>query len=169
MAILKSHSFLVPSLQLREMSVGHHSVFMHRISVTPPPNPPAPGASVLRNHRVKLGLEGFPLASTSLLSTVSRSLEGLCLEEWEKGIGTVVGSITMIYDYDAHNVVEKLAELQHQNHSLIHNSSQVRLDEHACLEVIIVQGSPFEIKDLADKVQAIKGVKHAELARCTVK
>ena len=95
--------------------------------------------------------------------------KNLVTEEWEKGIGTVVGSITIMYDHDAHNVVEKLAELQHQNHSLIHNSSQVRLDEHACLEVIIVQGSPFEIKELADKVQAIKGVKHAELARCTVK
>jgi CopG family nickel-responsive transcriptional regulator len=95
--------------------------------------------------------------------------KNLVTEEWEKGIGTVVGSITIIYDHDSHNVVEKLAELQHQNHSIIHNSSQVRLDEHACLEVIIVQGSPFEIKELADKVQAIKGVKHAELARCTVK
>jgi CopG family nickel-responsive transcriptional regulator len=80
-----------------------------------------------------------------------------------------VGSITMIYDYDSHNVVEKLAELQHSNHKLIHNSSLVRLGEHSCLEVIIVQGSPFEIKELVDKVQAIKGVKHAELARCTVK
>jgi CopG family nickel-responsive transcriptional regulator len=95
--------------------------------------------------------------------------KNLVTEEWEKGIGTVVGSITIMYDHDSHNVVEKLAELQHQNHSIIHNSSQVRLDEHACLEVIIVQGSPFEIKELADKVQAIKGVKHAELARCTVK
>ena len=95
--------------------------------------------------------------------------KNLVTEEWEKGIGTVVGSITIMYDHDAHNVVEKLAELQHQNHTLSHNSSQVRLDEHACLEVIIVQGSPFEIKELSDKVQAIKGVKHAELARCTVK
>jgi CopG family nickel-responsive transcriptional regulator len=66
--------------------------------------------------------------------------KNLVTEEWEKGIGTVVGSITIMYDHDSHNVVEKLAELQHQNHSIIHNSSQVRLDEHACLEVIIVQG-----------------------------
>ena len=95
--------------------------------------------------------------------------KNLVTEEWEKGIGTVVGSITLIYDYDAHNVVEKLAQLQHHNHSLIHNSSLVRLDEHSCLEVVIVQGSPFEIKELVDKIQAIKGVKHAELARCTVK
>ncbi|MFO7619364.1 MAG: nickel-responsive transcriptional regulator NikR [Thermoplasmata archaeon] len=93
----------------------------------------------------------------------------LMVEEWEKGIGTVVGTITIGYDYDAHNVVEKLAELQHANHRLIHNSTLVRLDEHACIEAIIVQGSPFEIKQLVDKVQAIKGVKHAELARCTMR
>ena len=93
----------------------------------------------------------------------------LVAEEWEKGIGTVIGSITATYDHDEHNVVEKLAELQHANHKLIHNSSVVRLDEHSCIEVMIVQGSTFEIKELADKVQAIKGVKHAELARCTTK
>ncbi len=95
--------------------------------------------------------------------------KNLVSEEWEKGIGTVVGSITLMYDYDASNVIERLAELQHANHKLIHNSAVVRLDEHACLEVIVVQGSPFEIKELADKVQAIKGVKHAELAKCTIK
>jgi len=95
--------------------------------------------------------------------------KNLVTEEWEKGIGTVVGSITLMYDYDSGNVVEKLAELQHNNHKLIHNSTLVRLDEHSCLEVIIVQGSPFEVKEFSDKVQAIKGVKHAELAKCTVK
>jgi CopG family transcriptional regulator, nickel-responsive regulator len=95
--------------------------------------------------------------------------KNLVADEWEKGIGTVVGSITLVYDHDAGNVVEKLAELQHANHKLIHNSAQVRLDERICLEVIIVQGSPFEIREFSDKVQAIKGVKHAELARCTVK
>jgi len=95
--------------------------------------------------------------------------KNLVSEEWEKGIGTVVGSITLMYDYDASNVIERLAELQHANHKLIYTSSIVRLDEKSCLEVIIVQGSPFEIKEFSDKVQAIKGVKHAELAKCTVK
>ncbi|MBA3045623.1 MAG: nickel-responsive transcriptional regulator NikR [Candidatus Thermoplasmatota archaeon] len=95
--------------------------------------------------------------------------KNLVAEEWEKGIGTVVGSITLSYNYDEHDVVEKLAELQHTNHRLIHNTTIVRLDEHACIEAIIVQGSPFEIKGLADKIQAIKGVKHAELARCTTR
>jgi len=94
---------------------------------------------------------------------------GMVAEEWEKGIGTVVGSITLSYNYDEHDVVEKLAQLQHGSHRLIHNSTIVRLDEHACIEVIVVQGSPFEIKGLLDKVSAIKGVKHAELARCSMK
>jgi CopG family nickel-responsive transcriptional regulator len=104
--------------------------------------------------------------SEAVRDIIRKNLVG---EEWEKGIGTVVGSITMTYDHDQHNVVEKLAELQHTSHRLIHNSTIVRLDEHACIEVIIVQGSAFEIKSLLDKVQAIKGVKHAELARCSIK
>ncbi len=93
----------------------------------------------------------------------------LMIEEWEKGIGTVIGSITLSYNYDEHDVVAKLAELQHTSHRLIHNTTIVRLDEHTCIEAMIVQGSPFEIKELVSKIGAIKGVKHAELARCTTK
>jgi len=95
--------------------------------------------------------------------------KNLVSEEWEKGIGTVVGSVTVMYEHGSGNAADRLAELEHANHKLIHSSSVVRLDERNCLEVIIVQGSPFEIKEFSDKVQAIKGVKHAELAKCTVK
>lgn len=90
-------------------------------------------------------------------------------EEWEKGIGTVVGSLTMTYDHSASGVLDKIADIQHAGHGLIHSSTVVRLDERMCIEALVVQGSPFEVKELADKLQAIKGVAHVEIARCTLK
>jgi CopG family nickel-responsive transcriptional regulator len=95
--------------------------------------------------------------------------KNLVAEDWEKGIGTVVGAITLTYDHSAHNVVDKLADLQHKNHRLIHSTTIVRLDEETCIESMIVQGSPYEIKQFTDKIQAVKGVKQAELARCSLK
>jgi CopG family nickel-responsive transcriptional regulator len=90
-------------------------------------------------------------------------------EEWEKGVGTVVGSITMTYDHAASGALDKIADIQHDSHSLIHSTTVVRLDERLCIEALVVQGSPFDVKELADKLQAIKGVSHVEVARCTLK
>ena len=93
----------------------------------------------------------------------------LVTEDWDKGIGTVVGSISITYDYDSSGVVEKLAKIQHKHNDIIHCSSVVRLDDKTCMEVITAQGSSFDLKELAEAVKSIKGVKHAELAKSSIK
>ena len=93
----------------------------------------------------------------------------LVAEDWDKGIGTVVGSITITYNHDSSGVVEKLAKVQHKHNEIIHCSSVVRLDDKTCMEVITAQGSSFELNELADAIKSIKGVKHAELAKSSIK
>lgn len=92
----------------------------------------------------------------------------LVAEEWEKGIGTLVGSITVAYNHDASGVLEKLAKEEHKHHDMIHCSSVVRLDEDTCLEVLTVQGSSFELKELTNAIKSIKGIKHVELAKSSI-
>ena len=89
-------------------------------------------------------------------------------EEWDKGIGTLVGTVTIVYDHDSSGVLEKLAQIEHKNHEIIHCSSVVRLDDSTCLEVITAQGSSFELQELTNAVKAIKGVKHVELAKSSI-
>ena len=91
--------------------------------------------------------------------------DALATEEWAKGGGNVVGTITMVYDHDAHHVVDKLTKIQHKHHHSVHSTTHVHLDEHMCLEVIVVQGKPKDVLALADSIKATKGVKHAQLAR----
>ena len=91
--------------------------------------------------------------------------EALAKEEWKGTEGDVIGTITLVYDHDAHHVVDRLTKLQHRHHHSVHSTTHVHLDEHACLEVIVVQGKPADIQELADSVKATKGVKHAQLAR----
>jgi len=91
--------------------------------------------------------------------------EALAMEDWSKDEGKVVGTITLIYDHDAHHVVDKLTRLQHKHHDNVYTTTHVHLDEHMCLEVIVVQGNAKDIKALADAIKATKGVKHAQLAR----
>jgi CopG family nickel-responsive transcriptional regulator len=90
--------------------------------------------------------------------------ETLATEEWT-GSGNVIGTITMVYDHDAHHVVDKLTKIQHRYHHNVHSTTHVHLDAHECLEVIVVQGNPEEITRLSDSIKATKGVKHAQLAR----
>ena len=91
--------------------------------------------------------------------------ETLATEEWGKGGGNVIGTITMVYDHDAHHVVDKLTKIQHNYHHNVHSTTHVHLDAHMCLEVIVVQGKAKDVQALADSIKATKGVKHAQLAR----
>jgi CopG family nickel-responsive transcriptional regulator len=47
-------------------------------------------------------------------------------------------------------------------------SQHAHLDHHNCLEVIIVKGKSSNIKTLADKLRAVKGVKHGSLTLTTL-
>ena len=86
-------------------------------------------------------------------------------EDWSARKGNVVGTITLVYDHHAHNVGDKLTRIQHQHHHNVYTTTHVHLDEHMCLEVIVVQGKPKDVEQLADEIKATKGVKHAQLAR----
>jgi CopG family nickel-responsive transcriptional regulator len=75
----------------------------------------------------------------------------------------VVGTITIVYDHHKKGVMEKLTDLQHIHHDRIASSTHIHLDHENCLEVIVVRGKPTEIKELADNMIALRGVKHGKL------
>ncbi|MBU7013765.1 MAG: nickel-responsive transcriptional regulator NikR [Theionarchaea archaeon] len=75
----------------------------------------------------------------------------------------VVGTITIVYDHHKKGVMEKLTDLQHIHHQRIASSTHIHLDHENCLEVIVVRGKPTEIKELADNMIALRGVKHGKL------
>jgi len=77
--------------------------------------------------------------------------------------GNVIGTITILYDHDLGNVTDRLLHLQHHHHSEIQSTTHIHVDEHNCLEVLVVRGKAAEITELADQIKALKGVKHGEL------
>jgi CopG family nickel-responsive transcriptional regulator len=82
--------------------------------------------------------------------------------EWEAGDEEVAGTITMLYNHDA-GVVKELLDLQHDYLEEIVSSIHVHMDEHNCLEVVIVKGKASKIKEIADRLLSLKGVKHGKL------
>ena len=52
----------------------------------------------------------------------------------------VVGTLTIVFDHHASDLQEKLHSIQHDYFEFIVSSVHVHLDQHMCLEVIILRG-----------------------------
>jgi CopG family nickel-responsive transcriptional regulator len=87
--------------------------------------------------------------------------------EWENLAETeVVGTVTLVYNHETHELGEELTHLQHEQHDIILCTTHVHLDHHNCLEVIILKGQVETVRSIADRLIAAKGVKHGKLV-CT--
>lgn len=84
-------------------------------------------------------------------------------KEWEAD-KPVMGVISLVYDHHQHKLQEKVTVVQHDFHHQIVSTTHVHMDHNNCLEVIVVRGKAKEVKDLADKLAALKGVRDANLA-----
>jgi CopG family transcriptional regulator, nickel-responsive regulator len=86
----------------------------------------------------------------------------LVSEEIDKN-KVVVGTLTIVYDHHRPNLTEKLVEAQHHAGSRVLAATHVHMDHHNCLEVIIMKGRGGELKDLANRILSLRGVKHGQL------
>ncbi|MCL5023958.1 MAG: nickel-responsive transcriptional regulator NikR [Nitrospirae bacterium] len=93
--------------------------------------------------------------------------DSLVMEEWESSTSETVGSITIVYSHDTRELTDTLADLQHHYYDAIISSMHIHLDEHNCLEVIVVKGKAKDIKAIADRLIGTKGVKHGKLSITT--
>ena len=87
----------------------------------------------------------------------------LIKDDVESGEGEVVGTITILYRHDEGDVVERLMHIQHHHHQEIKSTAHIHVDEHVCLEVLVVRGDGSHLRELADNLRAIKGVRYGDL------
>jgi len=88
-------------------------------------------------------------------------------QSWEEEDEEMVGTITLVYNHEIHDLTERLINYQHQVHGAVMSSLHVHLDKHNCLEVLAVKGKGREIKKVADKLIGTRGVKHGKLVTTT--
>lgn len=83
--------------------------------------------------------------------------------EWENEEEEVAGTVTLIYNHHVRGLSDLLLELQHDYYQLILSTMHLHLDHHNCLEVLAVKGTTREIRQLAERLISVKGVKHGKL------
>ena len=90
------------------------------------------------------------------------------IEEESATPGTeVMGTLTIVFDHHANDLQEKLHAIQHDYFDTILCSTHVHLDQHNCLEVIVLRGEIGLVQGIADLIQGTKGVKNGRLAITT--
>jgi len=90
--------------------------------------------------------------------------DDLSAEQLDRPDSAVVGTVALIYDHHVRMLSERLNELQHQHHESIVSTLHVHLNHSDCLEVLVVRGTSHEVKQIAEKLMATKGVRHGKLA-----
>ncbi len=93
--------------------------------------------------------------------------QALVEKEWSAPQNQVAATLTLVYDHHKSDLAQHMAEVQHSSHHLIITTLHVHLDHHNCLEVLVLKGSGAEVRELARKLIATKGVLHGQLALTT--
>ena len=94
----------------------------------------------------------------------------LVQDEWahqEKDTADKVIVVSLVYDHDSSSLAQKLTHIQHANHKAVVSSLHVHLDEHNCLEVLILRGIASEIIAMGESLVSTKGVKFGKVVPAT--
>lgn len=102
-------------------------------------------------------------------SEVIRDLvrDALVEDECSMPGATVMGTLTIIYDHHSNDLQEKLHAIQHDYFEFIISTMHVHIDEHMCLEVIVMRGETELVQTIADLILGTKGVQNGHLVLTT--
>lgn len=80
----------------------------------------------------------------------------------------MVGVITIVYSHHQRGLVDNLTDIQHEFGNIITSTLHVHLDKDNCLEVVILRGEGKDVRRAAERMMALKGVKHVKLTTTSV-
>lgn len=101
----------------------------------------------------------FPNRSQAIRALIRNNI---VKQDWQLD-RNVAGCIVLVYDHHRRNLLDESIRLQHKFQNLILSVQHVHLDHSNCLEMIALKGKASKLKDLSDKLIAIKGIKHGQL------
>jgi CopG family nickel-responsive transcriptional regulator len=88
---------------------------------------------------------------------------------WETGDDEQehVATVTLVYNHEIRDLSDKLTDIQHEAHQSVVSTLHVHLSRHDCLEVMVIKGKATEIRRMADRLIATKGVSHGTFTMTT--
>ncbi len=76
----------------------------------------------------------------------------------------VVGTLTLLYEHSRVNLGHELTRIQHDYANAVASSLHVHLSSDDCLEVLVLSASSRDVRELAEQLRCLRGVKFSELS-----
>ncbi len=95
--------------------------------------------------------------------------DSLVQRDWSESTGRDerVAVVVLVYDHDESSLAQKLAHIQHENHKAVISALHVHMDEHNCLEVLVLRGRGREVIAMGEGLVSTRGVKYGKLVPAT--
>ena len=112
-----------------------------------------------------IGRRGFQNRSEAIRHMIRKMLVE---EEWGQSGEQVIGAVSVVYNHETMGLARRLTKIQHEFHGRIVSSMHIHMDEHNCMETLVVRGKPDEVEHIANRLINARGVKHGMLFRTSV-
>ncbi|MDW7726452.1 MAG: nickel-responsive transcriptional regulator NikR [Candidatus Methanoperedens sp.] len=77
--------------------------------------------------------------------------------------GERIGILSMTYEHSRRGLVSSLLDVEHEFATITRSTVHVHISNDECMEVLILQGDGKEVKAVAERIMALKGVKNVKL------
>lgn len=116
---------------------------------------------LLENYDSLIAERGYATRSEALRDLIR---EALIQQKVEMQTDThVLGSLTLVYDHHARNLVREMGEIQHDYHENILSVMHLHVSHDDCMEIIALSGVVSKIVELANRLLSLKGIKNGKL------
>ena len=88
-------------------------------------------------------------------------------QEWRDSGQDIAATLTLVYDHHKSDLAQNVTNVQHDAYPLIITTLHVHLDHHNCLEVLVLKGPCADVRALAERLIAAKGVMFGKLSLAT--
>lgn len=84
--------------------------------------------------------------------------------DWMREVeGERFGVLSITYDHSQRGLVTSLLEIQHEFSDITRSTVHVHISHDECLEILMLHGEGGNLKAIAEKIMALKGVKNVKL------
>ncbi len=77
--------------------------------------------------------------------------------------GACVANVSYVYNHHERELSERLRSIQHAHHDLAISIMHAHLDHEQCIETVMLKGPAQQVRELAQKIIAERGVRHGLL------
>lgn len=104
--------------------------------------------------------EGYVNRSEAIRDLIRQKLDSNAVSDPE---AESLGTLSLVFSHENHELADRLNEIQHNYFGNVVSSTHVHLDQHNCLEVLILRGKAKDIKSIADRLCSLKNIRKGDL------